>query len=348
MPLSDMTSRVAELFRAKKFYLFLSLLIIAGIAPFIFASSGSIAILTLIVIFALYASSWNLLASSGQGSLGHAVFLAIGGFASGLIAIRFGVPPAVSLLIGALFSAGIGFLVGLACVRLKAWFLAMVTFGFAVIAESLFKQFDSVTQAIDGFRTQNLVAGGLPFYFVSLLFAGVCISLMYLMSKSRIGLAFQAIHENEAEARMIGINTGKYKLIAFVLSTFFAGLAGALYAYYLNFVNTSLFSAEFSFMPLMISVIGGLGTIEGPIIGSVILVSIQEYLKTNAVTSFLQQSVGPIFPQVSSVGLPLRLLGIGVFLILVVIFAPKGVSSLIQKAYGRIEKRRKGENNRER
>ncbi len=87
---------------------------------------------------------------------------------------------------------------------------------------------------------------------------------MYLIMKSRMGLAFRAIHSNEAEAKMIGINTAKYKLIAFTISTFFAGIAGGLYVYFIQFVDNSIFSPTNSFLPLIMTVIGGLGTVSGP------------------------------------------------------------------------------------
>ena len=98
-------------------------------------------------LFTIYASSWNLLATSGQGSLGHAAFLGIGGFTSALLALNLGIPPIIGIFIGGVVSAGIGFLIGLTCVRLKAWFLGMVTFGFAVIAETLVSYFDDFTHS---------------------------------------------------------------------------------------------------------------------------------------------------------------------------------------------------------
>ena len=333
---------LTKLFHSKKFYLIIIALVIAAILPVFWNSPYAIDVLTLIVIFTIYASSWNLLAYSGQGSLGHAAFLGIGGFASGLIAVALDIPPIITVLIGGIFSATIGLLIGLVCVRLKAWFLAMVTFGFSVIIESLFKQFDSITHAVDGFAPPLLAPRGLPFYFIAFSVAIISITIIYLTMKSKWGLAFKAIHENESEARMTGINTAKYKLLAFVISTFFAGLAGSLYAYSLNYVDTSFFSAENSFLPLMMCVIGGLGTIEGPIIGAVILQSINNILSLPSVNDFLQNSVGSLFPNVSNVAPPLRFLSIGIFLILIVIFAPKGLSSIIQRIYQRLQSTLKG------
>jgi branched-chain amino acid transport system permease protein len=348
------------LLRSKTLYFMLAAFIVAVVVPLLITDRFFLYILTFITIFAIYASSWNFLANSGQGSLGHAVFLGIGGFGSAIIGgsisgaiasflgasrMPVGVASLViqvsSLLIGALVSAGIGLLIGLVCVRLKAWYLAMVTFGFSVIAESLSSQFDSFTHGINGFAPTILVSGGFPFYLLVVSFAVVSVAVMFIIMRSRLGLTFRAIRENEAEAKMVGINTAKYKLLAFVLSTFFAGLAGGLYVYFIGFVDNSIFSPANSFLPLIMSVIGGLGTITGPIIGAVILTSIVPptgLLSLPSVTDSLQNALGSFFPGVSNVGPPLSFLCIGVFLVLIVIFAPKGVSSLLPKAYDYLRK----------
>jgi ABC-type branched-subunit amino acid transport system permease subunit len=125
-------------------------------------------------------------------------------------------------------------------------------------------------------------------------------------------------------------------LIAFVISTFFAGLAGGLYAQSIRYIQISIFEPYYSFLPLMMAVIGGLGTIEGPIIGSTIIVTIEKYLP--GIDKTLDGLIGregliPLFPAVSNVGPPIRFLFLGLFLLVVVIFAPRGVTPLIKKAY---------------
>ncbi len=204
-----------KILQSTKGRIVLILIVLSLILPIFITDTYMIRVLTLIAIFTIYASSWNLLASSGQGSLGHAAFLGIGGFTSSLLAINLGVPPILGMFIGAAFSAGIGFLIGITCVRLKAWFLAMVTFGFAVIAETLFSHFDDYTHAVLGFRTPFLVAPGLPFYYFAAVISIVSVVVIYYIMQSKMGLAFRAIHQNVEEASMIGINTAKYKLYAF-------------------------------------------------------------------------------------------------------------------------------------
>ncbi len=327
---------IFKVLKTTKFRIVLVIFIVILVLPLIIQDNFLIHVFTLMALFAIYASSWNLLATSGQGSLGHAAFLGIGGFTSSLLAIQpLNVPPIIGIFAGAFLSAGIGFLIGLTCVRLKAWFLAMVTFGFSVIAETLISYFDDFTHGTLGFRPPLLVPSGLPFYYLALLFATLTtLSIIFIM-RSKIGLAFKAIHQNQFEAQMIGINTAKYKLYAFIISTFLAGLAGGLYAHYIRYIRVSIFSASNSFEPLMMSVIGGLGTIEGPIFGSIILVLIDSFLPE--IDQFL-----PIIHGVL-VGPYIRFLGLGVFLVIVVIFFPKGISSLLHKAINYLRENTKSE-----
>ncbi len=199
--------QLTSFLRSRSFQFLLIIFVVLAIIPIFITDSFFLFVFTLIFIFSIYASSWNFLANSGQGSLGHAAFLGIGGFTAAIIGSRisnaiigvFGIMQIgfssvliqVSvLLIGGLISAGIGLLIGLACVRLKVWYLAMVTFGFSVIAFTLSSQFDSLTNGINGFRTPTFVTGGYPFYILVISFAAVSITVMYLIMKSTDGACF--------------------------------------------------------------------------------------------------------------------------------------------------------------
>jgi branched-chain amino acid transport system permease protein len=206
----------------------------------------------------------------------------------------------------------------------------MVTFGFSVIIVTIVSQFDSVFGGMIGFATPTFVPQGVPFYYATLAIVTSSIVAIFWVMKSKWGLAFKAIRENELEAKMIGINTAKYRLLAFIISTFFAGLAGGLLAESQLFIQNDIFKAENSFLPLIMAVIGGLGTIEGPIIGSIIIVSIDSFMP---LAYPILQTLGPLFPGVNNVGPPLKFVGLGIFLILVVIFLPKGITSLLHKLY---------------
>jgi branched-chain amino acid transport system permease protein len=336
IPISLSTKTLHEnLQHSRKFQIAIIVLIAASTLPLLDRSGYVVSeVLTPIMIFAIYASAWNLLAYSGQASLGHAAFLGIGGFVSALVGVKLGLPPLLGLFVGAVFSAGIGLLIGLACVRLKTWFLAIVTFGFSVIAATLFTQFDSVVGGVLGFAPRTIVPTGLPLYYVAFAFSAISILIIYLVIKSKWGLAFRAIHQNDQEAKMIGINVSKYRLLAFVISTFFAGLAGGLYVQSNSYIDVSIFGLEHSLAPLMMAVIGGLITVEGPIIGAAIIVSLESYLPT--IDPFLRANVGFLFPSVSNAGPYLTALGLGLFFVAMIIFVPKGVTSLVPKVYNRL------------
>ncbi len=288
---------------------------VAAAAPFL---SGDIYILNLIVlmlIFIIFASAWNLLAYSGQGSLGHAAFFGIGAYASTLIAAASGIPPVISIFFGAAVAAFIGVLIGLTCFRLKEWFLAMVTFGFAIIIQTITVSILApLTGGWDGIASPRLVSPGIPGYqlieyYLILLIAIGCIVAIHGILKSRVGLAFSAIRENETEARAAGVDPVKVRLLAFAISAYIAGIAGALEIHHIGYITPEIFGVDLSFWPVTYVIFGGLGTLAGPVIGTVVLMSVWEGLKSGGLTFG-------------------RYVIVGVLLILVIIFLPRGLVSL--------------------
>ena len=144
-------------------YGIIATLAIAIAIPFLTDSMFILNLLVLMLIFIIFASAWNLLAYSGQGSLGHAAFFGIGAYASTLIAAKSGMSPFITIFLGAAVAAFIGILIGLTCVRLKEWFLAMVTFGFAIIVQTLtVSVLAPVTGGWDGIASPRLVSPSIP------------------------------------------------------------------------------------------------------------------------------------------------------------------------------------------
>jgi len=301
-------------------------LVLAFLIPLVIGSSlYYLTILILMLIFIIYASAWNFLTFSGQGSLGHAAFFGIGGYAASLVALKVGLPPLVTLLFGGCFAALIGVLIGLTCVRLREWFLAMVTFGFAVIIQTLIvSQLAPVTGGWDGFPVPKLVPTTIPgylmieYYLVLLIAIAVILTFRYLL-QSRIGLALAAIRENEVEARAAGINPVPFKLFAFGVSAFVTGIAGSLEIFHFGYITPEIFGIDLSFWPLIYSIRGGLGTLSGPIVGTIIVTLLWDGLNALGLTYA-------------------RFIIIGVLLVLIIIFLPRGLVSLPDE----IRKRLKG------
>jgi branched-chain amino acid transport system permease protein len=293
----------------------LFLLLAAFIGPFLMGNLYTLNILVLMFIFIIFASSWNLLAISGQGSLGHAAFFGIGAYVSTLVAVSAGISPFLSMPVGGAVAAFIGVLIGLTCVRLKEWFLAMVTFGFAIIVQTLVVSvLAPVTGGWDGIASPPLIPAGVPYshlleYYAILLITLASLVFIRSILSSKIGLAFAAIRENETEARASGVDPVKFRLLAFALSAFLAGIAGALEIHHFAYVTPEIYGVDLSFWPIIYSIFGGLGTLGGPVLGTIVLTIVWDGLK----------GFGLSYE---------RFIIIGILLVLVVIFLPKGLISL--------------------
>jgi branched-chain amino acid transport system permease protein len=293
-------------------------LAIAAALPFLTDNRFILNLLVLMLIMIIFASAWNLLAYSGQGSLGHAAFFGIGAYASTLIAVRSGLSPFVTIFLGAAVAAFIGILIGLTCVRLKEWFLAMVTFGFAIIVQTLtVSVLAPVTGGWDGIASPLLVSPSVPGYQFIEYYAVLAITIaslaaIWYIMKSRIGLAFLAIRENELEARAAGVDPVRYRLLAFAMSAYLAGVAGALQIHHIGYLTPELYGVENSFWPITYVILGGLGTLAGPVVGTIVLTVIWEGLKETGLTFG-------------------RYVIVGFILILTIIFLPKGLVSLPER-----------------
>lgn len=283
-------------------------------------------ILTFVFIFAIYAQSWNLVAHSGQFSLGHATFLGLGGYASILVARHLGLAPAAAMFLGPLLPGLVGLGIGRLCLRLREWYLGMVTFGFTAIAQVLVvEQFGWLTNRWDGLDAPRLLPPGLDVeqaailnYLVGLgLMVATYVAVATLMA-SKTGLAFATIHDNELVASVSGVNVRRYRLLAMGLGGYLAGLAGALNSHTLTrHISPGVFGIEDSIWPLLYSIAGGLRTPEGPILGTLVVRLFWE--------------------------LTLRRLGgfeslilIGLMLALIVRFVPEGLYPLAVRAAARL------------
>ena len=305
-------------------------LVIAIAIPFLTDSMFILNLLVLMLIFIIFASAWNLLAFTGQGSLGHAAFFGIGAYASTLIAANSGVSPFITIFLGAAVAAFVGILIGLTCVRLKEWFLAMVTFGFAIIVQTLtVSVLAPVTGGWDGIASSRLLSPSIPGdqlieYYAVLFITIVSIAAIWYIMKTRIGLAFLAIRENELEARASGIDPVRYRLLAFALSAYLAGVAGALQIHHIGYLTPELYGVDNSFWPVTYVILGGLGTLAGPIVGTIALTIIWEGLKATGLTFG-------------------RYVIVGVMLILAIIFLPRGLVSLPEQVQGWLKRRKRTE-----
>lgn len=258
--------------------------------------------------YALVAVSMNLLNGfTGLFSLGQAGFMLIGAYAYGILTIpveqrinvyqyydgglvQFALPVVPALIIAGLVAAVFAFLIGLPVLRLKSDYLAIATLGFAEIIRTIF-QWDKLGRLTNGsnllreyptfadFNIRN-AEGEVTLYLSTLIpfiIAGVCIALIVLLLRSSYGRAFMAIRDDEVAAEAMGINLAKHKQIAFCVSSFFAGIGGAMLAMYQNTVQAKAFTSAMTYDILLIVVIGGIGSVTGSCISSFLFVACSEW-----------------------------------------------------------------------
>jgi len=231
--------------------------------------------LILICVYIILATSLNLINGiTGQFSIGHAGFMAIGAYLSAIVIVKFEGSLVVALLVGALVSAAAGFLIGLPTLRLRGDYLAIATLGLGEIVRIFFLNMDSVGGA-SGMSVPREINWTWAFWLMV-----VSVLIMMNFVNSTHGRACISVRENEIAAEAMGINTTKYKVMAFTFGAFFAGLAGGIYASYMYFIQPMTFSFLKSFDILVMVVLGGLGSMTGSIVGAIVMTALSAFLSS--------------------------------------------------------------------
>lgn len=290
-----------------------ALILFAIVFPFITNNSYFIHVMTLSFIWMIAVYGLNLLAGyAGYLSLAHAGFFAIGAYSMGILTTRAQMNFWLAMILALVITSAIGVLVGLISLRTKEHFFAIYTLCVGYIIYLIIDKWDSLTGGVRGLigipAPSNI--GPLSFqtpisqYYLVLAFLLLVVFIMYRIVHSLTGRTYIAIRNSEDLALTIGISTGKNKLTVFVLSTFFAGLAGALYASFIRFIGPDIGSTVVVFDLLTFLLVGGIGTLSGPIVGTFLIVWISQQLQ------FLQDY---------------RMLIFGPVLTLLIIFYPRGI-----------------------
>jgi branched-chain amino acid transport system permease protein len=294
--------------------LFLVLLILL---PIFIRDRHLLHILIVIFIYATLVQSWNLPGGyTGYTSFGHVLFFGIGGYTTAMLVVFLSVPAVVTYLIAGVLSSLVALIFGYVSLRLKGPYFAIATLALATIGRYVFLNVEifggaeGVLMPMSSFSTD---VEKIPYYYGTLLVAVLTTLTVSLIIKTRLGLGLMAIRENEEKAAGAGINTTKHKVIAFMVSAFFPGVIGGLYASYLEYVNPdSCFSILYSANILLMAILGGIGTIAGPILGSAVVVMLSEVFSL-------------------ALGHQGRLIIFGLILTLLAIYLPGGLLSLKEK-----------------
>lgn len=232
-------------------------------------------VLTLLGIYIIAALGLNLITGvTGQFSFGHAAFLAIGAYGAAILTVKYQVPFYGALLAGGLLAAVAGIIIGFPALRLTGDYLGIVTLGFAEIIRVVFLNL-KITGGALGLSGIARESNAVLVYILVI----ITVIVMYALQNSRFGRALIAVRDDEIAAEAMGVNTSAYKIKAFAIGCFFAGIAGGLYAHLLQYLNPSDFGFAKSFELLCFVVLGGLGSIPGVLLGTTILTLAPEMLR---------------------------------------------------------------------
>lgn len=305
----------------KKILLTLALLAVAIILPLVFTGQFSRNVMVLILIWAMVGTGWNVIGGyTGQVSNGHSLYYGVGAYAVALCMTRFDLSPWISIWLGAGISALIAFVVGKPLLRLSGHVFSIATMALAECARIIFinVQFTGGAAGVYFFNKKvhpwvyMQFTDSLHYYYVYLAFTAAMIAVIKILDKSKFFYYLRTIKGNEMAAQSVGINVAKYKIFAYMLSAAFVSIGGSLYAQYMRYIDPSmLMTLNISMMIVLVAVMGGIGTVTGPVLGALVLTFISEYSR-----SFLGQYGG------------LDLILYGVLVIIIVLFLPGGLVSL--------------------
>lgn len=287
----------------------LSVLVI--MVPNFFGAGFLITILYTIFLFTALAESWNLIGGyTGQPFIGAAAFWGIGGYAS-VISYSLGVPLFLCIPIGGLVAACLAIVLS-PTFRLRGVYFAVGSIFLPEIVKVLVLRFREITGGSAGFYPPPIQGRVILTYYLSFFLMLISVIFVWLLANSKVGLALKAIRDDEEAAEMLGVKCLRLKLLSLVLCAMFTGMAGGVHGFYLSFLEPySVFNIMWSIVPMFMVIIGGIGTILGPVIGAVLYTFMKELF--------------------TSLGGEAHLAILGILLIIIMLFMPKGISSLIGK-----------------
>ncbi|MCF3643211.1 branched-chain amino acid ABC transporter permease [Rhizobium sp. TRM95111] len=310
---NDRLARRAEQTRAVWFPRAVLVLLLA--LPLLQVTGNYNYVLHLVLYTACYvvmAAGWNVLGGfTGYVSLGHAVFFAIGGYFSGVLLARFGISTLLTAPLAGLAAAAVGYAVGMITLKVRGPSFIISSIALLMIFRILFDHWGFIGGA-NGLSLPinqlDVLWAKLPYYYAFILMAAFTVWATYRIKHSKFGLGLRAISKDEIKAESAGIDTRFYKVLAFAISAFFVGMAGAVWGEYLTYLRPNIFLIILvSANLVLMCILGGKGTIAGPVVGAILIVGINELFVATMGAS------------------ELNLLGTGLVMAIVLMFFPLGV-----------------------
>lgn len=277
----------------------------------------------MIMMYIIMGTGWNVVGGmTGQVSFGHVAFFGISAYTSMLIMLKLGLNPLAAIVFSVLASIISAYGLGLVLFKLKGPYFGLGTLAVAEILKVLAINLEKITKGTEGlvlfkiprfFGLQLTMANKLPFYYFILGMTVIILACAMLIWRSRWGYFFFSVREDEDAAGAMGLDTRRLKIVAYVISAAMVGLAGGFFSLYACFLDPEIaFELHVSAQMIFVAVVGGLGSLWGPVVGSVIVVFLSEYLRANFDPS-------------------LNLLVYGAFIVLTILFMPEGLVGFLER-----------------
>jgi branched-chain amino acid transport system permease protein len=280
-----------------------------------------------ILIAVIGAVGLNILTGfTGQISLGQGAFFGVGAYTSAYITAKMGLSFWVGIPAAGLVTAMAGMIFGVPSLRLKGLYLAIATLASQFILEWVFVRWEPVTGGSYGITVPRPAIGGFSFetdrsyYYIVLAFCVIMVLFATNLVRTRTGRAFMAVRDHYISAEIMGINLYKYRLLSFGISSFYAGVAGALYGHSLKFVSSEQFNIGVSIVYLAMIIIGGLGSIMGSIFGAIFMILLPKVLST------ITEAVAADLPSIAKLAISFEHGVFGLIIVMFLIFEPDGIA----------------------
>lgn len=294
--------------------------------PLVITSTFAQHTMILVFLYAMMAQSWNVVAGlSGQISLGHAMFFGLGAYSVGVLGVKFGITPWIGILVGMLLAAVAAVAVGIPTLRLKGHYFAIATLLIGSSVQIIFQRWDWVGAASGLFLPLKRGAPWLdmqfhtskvPYYYISLAAAALTFLAVWKMRRSRMGFRLQALRDDADAAASLGIAVARYKVLAFVISGAIMSVAGGFYTQYVLVLDPErVFSVDISIIVVLMTVLGGSGTLWGPAVGAAVLIPLSEYSRI----------------WFGSTGRTIDLVIYGVLIVVICMWRPAGLISIFEE-----------------
>ena len=288
-------------------------------------------LMILVLMWVVIGSGWNVIAGyTGQVSFGDAAFFGTGAYTAGLFVTKLGISAWWGMLFGGIAAMAIAFPFGWICFRLRGAYFALATLALNEVMRHIATVWESLTDGMVGILVMQTFVSKVPYYYIALGLAVVSVIGVQIIMGSKWGYYFVSIREDQDAAESLGVNTHFYKMLSLNVAAFLTGMAGALFMNYMGFIDPEVvFSLhDISIMAILVGIVGGVGTIYGPVVGAFVMVAVHEFFRTGFFGFFkgIAALTGSDMIIVwAKYVMQAHVLGFGILVVLVILLLPNGI-----------------------